>query len=134
MSSPPRPSLLLEILALATHPDPKVRYLTRQARQRIFQASDSDGDGIVSEEEYIENRIITDEAKVIFDEIDASDDGKLTKEEFVANGKMKDAVLAKTVFATLDSSGNRELVVPEYLWAWGRWARDGRKTQAAVSK
>ncbi len=73
------------------------RQLTRQARQRIFQASDSDGDGIVSEEECIENQIITDEAKVIFDEMDANNDGKLTKDEFVANGKIKDEDLAKTV-------------------------------------
>ena len=80
------------------------RYLTPQARQGIFQASDSDGDGIVSEEEYIENRIITDEAKAIFEEMDANDDGKLTKEEFVASGKIKDEELAKTVFAALDSN------------------------------
>ena len=110
------------------------RYLTKAARQGIFQASDSDGDGIISEEEYIENRIITDEAKAIFEEMNTNDDGKLTMEEFVASGKIKDDDLAKTVFAMLDSDGDGELVVPEYLRVWGRWARDGHKTQAAVSK
>lgn len=109
------------------------RYLTRQARQGIFRASDSNADGIVSEEEYIENRIITDEAKAIFEEMDASDDGKLTKEEFVDSGKITDRTLASTVFEALDSDGGGELVVPEYLRVWGRWARSSRKTQPAAS-
>jgi Ca2+-binding EF-hand superfamily protein len=110
------------------------RYLTRQARQGIFRASDSNNDGIVSAEEYIENRIITDEAKAIFEMMDADDDGKLTRKEFVASGKIKDEDLAKAVFEALDSDDNGELVVPEYLRVWGRWARSGRTTQAAVSK
>jgi hypothetical protein len=46
----------------------------------IFRASDSNSDSIVSEAEYIENRIITDEAKAIFEELDANDDGKLIRE------------------------------------------------------
>lgn len=103
------------------------RYLTRQAREGIFQAADSDGDGIVSEDEYIENRIITDEAKKIFEEMDANDDEKLTKEEFTANRKIKDKALAKMVFEALDSDGNGELVLPEYLRVWGGWARSGRQ-------
>ncbi len=99
------------------------RYLTRAAREGIFRAADSNGDGIVSEEEYIDNRLITDEAKRIYEEMDANDDGKLTKEEFVARGKIKDEDLAEAVFEALDSDGSGELVVPEYLRVWGRWAR-----------
>jgi len=110
------------------------RYLTRQARQGIFRASDSNSDGIVSKEEYIDNRIITDEAKAIFEKMDTNDDGKLTRKEFIASGKIKDEDLAKEAFKALDSDGNGELVIPEYLRVWGRWARSGRKTQAAASK
>jgi Ca2+-binding EF-hand superfamily protein len=100
------------------------RYLTRQARQGIFRASDSNSDEIVSAKEYIDNRIITDEAKAIFEEMDANDDGTLTKKEFVASGKIKGEDLAKAVFESLDSDGNGELAVPEYLRVWGRWARN----------
>ena len=110
------------------------RYLTRQARQGIFRAADSNSDGIVSEKEYIENRIITDEAKAIFEALDANGDGKLASEEFVASGKTKDEDLAKAVFEALDSDDNGELVLPEYLRVWGRWARSGRKTQAAAKE
>lgn len=66
--------------------------------------------------------------------MDANNDGKLTKEEFVTSGKIKDEDLAGTVFETMDSDTNGELVVPEYLRVWGRWARSGRKAHAAVSK
>lgn len=105
------------------------RYLTQQARQGIFQASDSNGDRIVSQEEYVDNRIITDEAKSIFAEMDANDDGKLTRKEFVASGILRDDDLAVTVFEALDSDGNNEIPVPEYLRVWGRWARSGKKTR-----
>ena len=110
------------------------RYLTVQARQGIFRASDSNSDGIVSTEEYIENRIITDEAKAIFANMDADADGKLTRKEFVTSGKLKDDGLANTVFMALDSDGNGELVVPEYLRVWGRWTRSGRRTSVSDGK
>ena len=55
-------------------------------------------------------------------------------DQFIASGKLKDEELAKAVFKSLDSDGNGALVVPEYLRVWGRWARIGRKTQAAGSK
>ncbi len=110
------------------------RYLNRQARQGIFRASDSNGDGVVSEKEYVGNRIITDEAKAIFEEMDADDDGRLTREEFVASGRLKEENLAEAVFTALDTDGNGELVVPEYLRVWGRWARSGREVGAAGSE
>lgn len=101
------------------------RYLTKEARQGIFGASDWNVDGIVSKQEYIENRIITDEAKMIFDEMDANDDGRLTRQELVASRKIKDGDLADKVFEALDSDGDDQLLVPEYLRVWGRWARSG---------
>ncbi|MBG30479.1 MAG: hypothetical protein CMI31_10835 [Opitutae bacterium] len=99
------------------------RYMTLQARQGIFRASDSNQDGFVSEEEYVMNRIITDEAKEIFFQMDANEDSRLTRKEFLASGKLKDPKLAKAVFQALDTDGDGELVIPEYLRVWGRWAR-----------
>ena len=56
-------------------------YLTKQTRQGIFRATDSDGDGFVTEVEYVINRMITDEAKEIFHKLDTSRDSKLTAKE-----------------------------------------------------
>ncbi len=99
------------------------RYMTPQARQGIFRASDSNQDGFVSEEEYVVNRIITDEAKEIFFQMDSNSDSRVTRKEFLASGKFKDPKLAKAVFQALDTDGDGELVIPEYLRTWGRWAR-----------
>ncbi|MEC7582713.1 MAG: hypothetical protein VYE77_00215 [Planctomycetota bacterium] len=99
------------------------RYMTQRARQGIFAAADRNGDGFVSMDEYIENRIITDEAKLIFDELDADRDRRVTEREFLAGEQLEDEELARRVFQALDSNGDGELVVPEYLRVWGRWAR-----------
>ncbi|MEC7584847.1 MAG: EF-hand domain-containing protein [Planctomycetota bacterium] len=99
------------------------RYMTQRARQGIFAAADRNGDGFVSMEEYVENRIITDEAKRIFDELDADRDRRVTEREFLAGEQLEDEELARRVFQALDSNGDGELVVPEYLRVWGRWAR-----------
>ena len=98
-------------------------YLTKQARQGIFRATDSDGDGFVTEVEYVINRMITDEAKEIFHKLDANKDNKLSAKEIIACGKFKDEKLAQAVFKALDIDGNKSLVIPEYLRVWGRWAR-----------
>jgi Ca2+-binding EF-hand superfamily protein len=98
-------------------------YLTKQSRQGIFRASDSDGDGFVTEAEYVINRMITDEAKEIFHKLDANKDNKLSAKEIIASGKFKDEKLAQAVFKTLDVDGNKSLIIPEYLRVWGRWAR-----------
>ena len=98
-------------------------YLTSQSRRGIFQASDTNNDGYVTEFEYIENRLITDEAKLIFSEIDANSNNRLTAMEFLASSKLKDRKLAKGVFKALDTNGDGELVIPEYLRVWGKWAR-----------
>ena len=98
-------------------------YLTKQSRQGIFRASDSDGDGFVTEVEYVINRMITDEAKEIFHKLDANKDNKLTAKEIITSGKFEDEKLAQAVFKALDVDGNKSLVIPEYLRVWGRWAR-----------
>jgi len=99
-------------------------YMTRQARQGIFNAADSDDDGFVTRDEYVENRIITDEAKRIFERMDADRNGRLTSEELVGSGILKDENLSAAVFHALDANGNGELILPEYLRTWGRWARN----------
>jgi Ca2+-binding EF-hand superfamily protein len=103
------------------------KYMTPQARQGIFRAADSNQDDFVSEEEYVVNRIITDEAKEIFFQMDGNRDSRLTLKELIASGKLKDAKLAKAVFQALDGNGDGELIIPEYLRVWGRWARQGVK-------
>jgi Ca2+-binding EF-hand superfamily protein len=96
--------------------------MTRQARQGIFRASDANGDGTVSEKEYVTNRIITDEAKEIMAKMDEDDDGKVGQKEFIGNSGLP-GDLSKAVFNEFDTDGNGELVIPEYLRVWGRWAR-----------
>jgi Ca2+-binding EF-hand superfamily protein len=98
------------------------RYMTRQARQGIFRASDANSNGVVSEKEYVTNRIITDEAKAIMGNMDSDGDGKVTRDEFVGNSGLPED-LSKAVFNEFDTDANGELVIPEYLRVWGRWAR-----------
>ena len=99
------------------------RYMTRRAREGIFRAADFDRDGFVTRAEYVNNRIITDEAKEIFDDMDADGDRRLTVDELVGSGKLRDEALARDVFRALDTDDNGTLVIPEYLRVWGRWAR-----------
>jgi hypothetical protein len=99
------------------------RYMTRQARQGIFRAADVDKDGFVSRVEYVNNRIITDEAKEIFDDMNTGSDRRLTLDEMLDSGMLADEDLARQVFKALDTDGNGTLVIPEYLRVWGRWAR-----------
>ena len=98
-------------------------YLTPQSRRGIFLASDSNNDGFVSEAEYVENRLITDEAKLIFGGMDSDGNNRLTSKELLASGNLKDQKLANGVFKALDTNEDGELVIPEYLRVWGRWAR-----------
>jgi len=100
------------------------RYMTRQARQGIFRASDANGDGVVTREEYVTNRIITDEAKAILAKMDEDGDGKVARKEFFGHCGLPNH-LSKAVFNEFDTDGNGELVIPEYLRVWGRWARSG---------
>jgi len=97
--------------------------MTPQARAGIFQASDSNKDDVVSEEEYVQNRIITDEAKEIFSSMDGNRDNKLTAKELLSSKMIKDEQLAGEIFKALDTNSDGSLVIPEYLRVWGRWAR-----------
>ena len=110
----------------------KGNYLTPRARQAIFNAADSDRDGFVTKEEYTLNRIITDEAKAILQAMDDDGDGIVQQAEFAEHGnaKLSDEELTGHVFDALDTNGNGEIVVPEYLRVWGRWARIGRRAAA----
>ena len=99
------------------------RYMDRQARAGIFIASDANHDAIVTEAEYIENRIMTDEAKQIFHSMDANSDGRVRRQEMLKHGTINDVNLADAVFTSLDTDANGELVIPEYLRVWGSWAR-----------
>ena len=97
--------------------------MNEQARQGIFRASDSNQDGFVSEAEYVESRMITDEAKLIFEAMDSNRNGRLTRAEFMASKRVRDPKLAEAIFKALDTNNNGELVIPEYLRVWGQWAR-----------
>jgi len=101
----------------------KSPYMTKEARKHIFAASDSNADGILTEQEYIDNRAITDEAKAIYEKMDDNRDAALTKQEFLGNTTIKDKTLAQKIFQKLDANHNDELNIPEYLRTWGKWAR-----------
>ena len=104
-------------------------YLTPQSRRGIFNAADNDGNGFVTEPEYVLNRVITDEAKEIMQQMDKNRNGSIQQTEFVASGKL-DPELSESVFNALDVDRNGSLVVPEYLRVWGQWARAGRASPA----
>jgi len=83
-------------------------------------------------DEYVVNRVITDEAKSIFRAIDKNGDGRLIKEEFVTNAKIEDEALAAWVFEGFDLDGDGQLVIREYLPVWGQWAREAPVTARLV--
>jgi Ca2+-binding EF-hand superfamily protein len=106
------------------------RYMTPQARAGIFRAADGNGDGAVTRDEYILNRIITDEGKTIIQAMDDDRDGLVERPEFVkhASRLFNDGGLAEMTFAALDVNRDTGIPIPEYLRVWGQWARAGRPT------
>ena len=104
------------------------RYLTPRARQGIFQAADSNGDGVVTKDEFILNRIITDEAKRIISKMDDDGDGYVEEPEFTSHASrlLGDAKLAAACYAAFDRNRDGELLTFEYLRLWGQWARSGQ--------
>ena len=88
----------------------------------IFEATDRDQNGEMTEEEYVENRIITDEAKLIFEDLDSNQDSTLLEAEFVENAPFEPDVAA-AVYGLFDSDGSGDVMVPEFLRVWGAWAR-----------
>ena len=105
-------------------------YLTPFARRGIFRAADTDSDGFVTRSEYILNRIITDEAKAIVQAMDDDGDGVVQRSEFVRNAFAPDGdgALAEAVFAAWDGNKDGQIIVPEYLRVWGKWARYDQKS------
>ncbi len=104
-------------------------YMTPQARQVIFRAAVGDGNGLVTEAEYVLNRVITDEAKAIMQPMDRDRDGNIEPSEFIDGGSLPSAT-AVLVFEAFDQNQDRRLSVPEYLRVWGQWARAGRPPAA----
>jgi Ca2+-binding EF-hand superfamily protein len=102
-------------------------YLTKRARAGIFAASDNDRDDLVSESEYVGNRFITDEAKGIIGRMDDDGSGRVSLQEFLDNSGVKDNQTARQIFRLLDTDKSGDLVTPEYLRVWGRWARAGKQ-------
>ncbi len=104
-------------------------YMTPQARAGIFRAADGNADGIVTKDEYILNRIITDEAKTIVQGTDDDKDGRVERAEFVKHAAklLKDQKLAEQVWAAFDANADGQIIIPEYLRVWGQWARTGQK-------
>ncbi len=97
-------------------------HFSEEKARAIFAASDRDQDGEMTEDEYVENRIITDEAKLIFAELDTNQDETLIESEFVDNAPFEPAVGAG-VYGLFDMDGDGAVMVPEYLMVWGAWAR-----------
>ncbi len=106
------------------------RYLTPLARAGIFRAADGNSDGVVTKDEYVLNRIITDEAKAIVQGMDDDKDGVVQRTEFVEHAAklLPDAESADRVCDVLDANADGRIVIPEYLRVWGQWARVGRKS------
>ena len=105
-------------------------YMTPEARAGIFRAADGNADGVVTQAEYVLNRIITDEAKAIVQGMDDDEDGLVERAEFVkhATKLLSDHELAVQVFSALDANADGGIPIPEYLRVWGQWARAGQKS------
>ncbi|MEE3000095.1 MAG: hypothetical protein VX693_09230 [Pseudomonadota bacterium] len=95
--------------------------------QGFFRAADMDQDGQMSINEYAWQRIITDEARKIYFAMDRNKDRRLSKLEFLDNKILRTKNIAESIFTAFDTDGNGELILPEYLRKWSRWARIGRQ-------
>ncbi len=98
-------------------------YMTQQAREGIFRASDTNNDRSVSRQEYVLNRRITDEAKAIMAKMDKNGDRKISQKEFIEHSGIEDKSVAASIFKMLDTNSDGLTVTPEYLRVWGAWAR-----------
>lgn len=99
----------------------------------FMKVSDNDNDGRVSRAEYIQNRIITDEAKEIYTSIDPATNWSaisafqwsMQRAAFVESDYFPAQALAEQLFESMDADGDGWLRLPEYLAAYGPWARAG---------
>ena len=93
----------------------------------FFYAADMDRDGQMSINEYAWQRIITDEARKIYFAMDSNQDRRVSKSEFLGNEIFHSQDIAEKIFEAFDTDENGQLILPEYLRKWSRWARSGRK-------
>ncbi|MBW1803616.1 MAG: hypothetical protein JRJ85_23160 [Deltaproteobacteria bacterium] len=99
----------------------------------FMRISDNDRDGGLSCAEYVMNRIITDEAKEIYTRIDPATDWtavpafrwRMKRAAFVGSDYFADEKMAAQIFTSMDVDGDGVLRLPEYLKAYGHWARAG---------
>ena len=97
----------------------------------FLRASDNNRDGKVTHEEYIQNRIITDEAKDIYRKIIPGTDWKsipvfrwsIGKEAFLRSPYFQERKHLNDIFMAMDHDANGQLSLPEYLMTYGKWAR-----------
>ena len=97
----------------------------------FLRASDNNRDGKVSHEEYIQNRIITDEAKDIYRKIIPGTDWEsipvfrwtIEKEAFLSSSYFQERKQLNDIFMVMDRDANGHLSLPEYLMTYGKWAR-----------
>ena len=110
----------------------------------FLRASDNNRDGKVSHEEYIQNRIITDEAKDIYRKIIPETDWEsipvfrwsIEKDAFLSSPYFHERAKLNEIFIAMDRNADGHLSLPEYLMIYGKWARqalpeeiiDGDKT------
>lgn len=117
-----------------------------QQYKNIFGRMDADGDGLLTEEQYVKNSRHMNETarRKIFAATDRNKDGIATEAEYVQNriitdeaksiyeqmdknndGKLtKDEFEVEEVFDEFDMNSDGMLTVPEYLRVWGNWARE----------
>ena len=110
----------------------------------FLRASDNNRDGKVSHEEYIQNRIITDEAKDIYRKIIPETDWESIpvfrwsneQDAFLSSPYFHERAKLNEIFIAMDRDADGHLSLPEYLMIYGKWARqalpeeiiDGDKT------
>jgi Ca2+-binding EF-hand superfamily protein len=99
------------------------RYMNKQSRAGIFRASDRNGDQVVSEKEYVENRIITDEAKDIFEGLKLDDNNTVDRNELAKALVQSDDVNVDAIFRQFDTNGDEQWQMIEFLRVWGDLAR-----------
>ena len=117
-----------------------------QQYKNIFGRMDADGDGQLTEEQYVKNSRHMNEMarRKIFAAMDRNKDSIATEAEYVQNriitdeaksiyeqmdknddGKLtKDEFEVEEVFDEFDMNADGMLTVPEFLRVWGNWARE----------
>ena len=96
-------------------PSPDDRRFERFRTERYIELFDTDGSGTVSLEE-----IVQEQGRLIL-ATDLDGDGKLSVEEFRRRGHLFQMLRATSVFDMLDANGDRELTAEEIAAPTKRW-------------